>query len=224
MPEREEANFKVTDRRKYNPDGSPREAGESQTPPSVAEDRAQTPTSVAEDRAQTPPSVADDQAQSPEAAASNVVTFPGESARKAPEPPTIEPVASETKATEPAQTDSQAAASRAEPVQTADQAAAAHAERAYNQARGPQSSRLPDASFLSLANMLAVEAAMHLGLIQTPGEEPPPPDLEAARHLIDMLGILQAKTRGNLTNEEDNLLENLLADLRMQFVAITRGR
>jgi hypothetical protein len=188
MPEREEGSFKVTDRRKYNPDGSPREADESQTPPIVAEAEAQSP--------------------NPEAAASNVVTSPGEADRKPPEPPPVEPVASATKATEPGR--------------TPDQVAAGHAENAYNQARGPKSSRLPEASFLSLANMLAVEAAMHLGLIQTPGEEPPPPDLEAARHLIDMLGILQAKTRGNLTSEEDNLLENLLADLRMQFVALTR--
>jgi hypothetical protein len=72
--------------------------------------------------------------------------------------------------------------------------------------------------------MLAVEAAMHLGLIQSPGEEAPPPDFEAARHLIDMLGMLQAKTRGNLTGEEDSLLENILADLRMQFVAISKRR
>ena len=72
--------------------------------------------------------------------------------------------------------------------------------------------------------MLAVEAAMHLGLIQSPGEEAPPADLEAARHLIDMLGMLQSKTRGNLTGEEVHLLENILADLRMQFVAISKRR
>jgi hypothetical protein len=72
--------------------------------------------------------------------------------------------------------------------------------------------------------MLGVEAAMHLGLIQTPGEEPLPVDTEAARHLLDMLGILQTKTRGNLTEEEDRLFENMLADLRMQFVAVSRRR
>ncbi|PYT04377.1 MAG: hypothetical protein DMF60_15515, partial [Acidobacteria bacterium] len=97
-------------------------------------------------------------------------------------------------------------------------------EQAYNNARGPQSARLPEASFLSLANMLAVEAAMHLGLIQAPGEEAPPVDLEAARHLIDMLGMLEIKTRGNLTKEEEDLLERILGDLRMQFVAISKRR
>lgn len=190
MPEREDSSFKVTDRRKYNPDGSPREPGESETPPVLTEAEAQSPNLEA---------------------ANNVVSFPGDTAKKQPEPSPREGVA--------------AGEQRASgPGQTANQAAAGHAEKAYNQARGPQSSGLPEASFLGMANMLAVEAAMHLGLIQSPGEEPPPPDLEAARHLIDMLGILQTKTRGNLTGEEDSLLENMLADLRMQFVAISKRR
>ncbi|HYV05968.1 MAG TPA: DUF1844 domain-containing protein, partial [Blastocatellia bacterium] len=68
------------------------------------------------------------------------------------------------------------------------------------------------------------EAAMHLGMIHPQGQEPLPVDLESARHLIDMLGMLQTKTRGNLTAEEDSLLENILADLRMQFVAVSKGR
>jgi hypothetical protein len=191
MTEREDTGFKVTDRRKYNPDGSPRESAELEAETVVTEAEAQTPIR--------------------EPAANNVVSFPGEAARKQPEPsPQAEAVASDTRA--------------AAPASTAAQAAAGQAEQAYNQARGPQSSRLPEASFLSLANMLAVEAAMHLGLIQNPGEEAPPADLEAARHLIDMLGKLQTKTRGNLTGEEDNLLENILADLRMQFVAISKRR
>jgi hypothetical protein len=190
MPEREDTSFKVTDRRKYNPDGSPRDSAEAQSAPLPTEAEAQPP--------------------SRESAPNNVVAFPGEAAKKPHEPEPQGEVATEPKTAGPAPTD--------------DQVTAGHAEKAYKQARGPQSSRLPEASFLGLANMLAVEAAMHLGLIQSPGEEPPPPDLEAARHLIDMIGILQAKTRGNLSSEEDNLLENMLADLRMQFVAISRRR
>jgi hypothetical protein len=190
MAEREDAGFKVTDRRKYNPDGSPRDSAEPAAEAAAPE--SETPAPIRE---------------SP---VNNVVSFPGE-AKRQPEPlPQESAVVSEPRA--------------AAPAPTAAQAAAGRAEQAYNQARGPQSSRLPEASFLSLANMLAVEAAMHLGLIQSPGEEPPPADLEAARHLIDMLGVLQSKTRGNLTGEEDNLLENILADLRMQFVAISKRR
>lgn len=190
MAEREDTGYKVTDRRKYNPDGSPRESAEPEAETVATEAEAQAPIR--------------------EAATNNVVSFPGEAKQQAEPLPQPGGVASEARA--------------AGPAPTAAQAAAGRAEQAYNQARGPQSARLPEASFLSLANMLAVEAAMHLGLIQSPGEEPPPADLEAARHLIDMLGILQAKTRGNLTGEEDNLLENILADLRMQFVAISKRR
>ena len=189
MAEREDTGYKVTDRRKYNPDGSPRESADSETAPVAAEPEPQ--------------------ARILESAANNVVSFPVEGAKKQPEPsPQAAALGSETNATGPAS--------------PAAQAAVSQGEKDYNQARGPQSSRLPEASFLSLANMLAVEAAMHLGLIQNPGEEAPPADLEAARHLIDMLGMLQSKTRGNLTGEEDNLLENILADLRMQFVALSK--
>jgi hypothetical protein len=188
MAEREDTGYKVTDRRKYNPDGSPRESADSETAPVAAEDEPK--------------------ARIPESAANNVVSFPAEAAKKQPEPlPQAASVGSETNA----RGDSPGA-----------QSAVSQGEKDYNQARGPQSSRLPEASFLSLANMLAVEAAMHLGLIQNPGEEAPPADLEAARHLIDMLGMLQSKTRGNLTGEEDSLLENILADLRMQFVALSK--
>lgn len=202
MPDREESSFKVTDRRKYNADGSPRGIGEAEEPAQI----------VAEEPA---PVVIDAEFREPTAkpVANNVVSFPTEQPAKnakSPEPPPKE--------------DSSNLTSSAGAAREADSAAASHAEQAYNQARGPGSSRLPDATFFGMANMLGVEAAMHLGLIQNPGEEAPPPDLEAARHLIDMLGILQTKTRGNLTAEEDNVLENMLADLRMQFVAISKGR
>lgn len=193
MNEREGSGYKVTDRRKYNPDGSPREGAESEAEPVVAEAEAQAPPR------ESPPN--------------NVVSFPGETIPKQPEP-----------SPEDAAAPSQAAP--AEPASRGSQPEIGKVEQAYNQASsGTRSSGLPEASFLSLANMLAVEAAMHLGLIQSPGEEaPPPPDLESARHLIDLLGMLQNKTRGNLTADEDRLMENILADLRMQFVAISKRR
>jgi len=188
MSEQQETGFKVTDRRKYNPDGSPRTGVE-------AEEAQATP-------AQQPPSPPKPAEPPP---ADNVVSFPGEP-KKSAEPTLDAGPTAETKPSPPPR----------------ESTTAGRAEQAYNQASGPRSARLPEPSFLSLANMLAVEAAMHLGLIQSQGEEPPPIDLESGRHLIDMLGMLQTKTRGNLTPEEDNLLENILADLRMQFVAISK--
>lgn len=200
MAERDDTGFKVTDRRKYNPDGSPRESAEPEVETVASEPEAET----------------ESQAQPREPAADNVLSFPGEPAKKQPEP---------EREPEPAHQVAAAPEARpAAPEPTAEQIAAGQAEQAYNQAKGPNSARLPAPSFLSLVNMLGVEAAMHLGLIQTPGEEPLPVDTEAARHLLDMLGILQTKTRGNLTEEEDRLFETMLADLRMQFVAVSRRR
>jgi hypothetical protein len=70
--------------------------------------------------------------------------------------------------------------------------------------------------------MLGVEAAMHLGLMEMQEGQRTPVDLEAARHMIDMIAMLKEKTNGNLTTEEEALLENVLADLRMQYVALSR--
>lgn len=195
MSEREETNYRVTDRRKYNPDGTPREGAEPDAP---AVDEVQ----------------AEAQVPLREQAPGNVISFPSEAASKQPQPAANWPQAP-TGANE---------ARAAGPAAAARPADVGQVEQAYNNVRGPQSARLPEASFLSLANMLAVEAAMHLGLIQSPGEEAPPVDLEAARHLIDMMGMLQTTTRGNLTREEEDLLEKILADLRMQFVAISKRR
>jgi hypothetical protein len=194
MAEREDTGFKVTDRRKYNPDGTPREGPEEESPPS--DDRVHL------------------LAQTEEPTASNVISFPGEVNRQ-PEP---SPAQADAPQHEPA------AAAPPTRDSAAQAAAATQAEQDYNQERGPANPQIPEASFLGLANMLGVEAAMHLGLIRTTGEESPPIDLESARHLIDMLGILQSKTNGNLTSEEDQFLDGILADLRMRFVEISRGR
>lgn len=192
MAERQDSEFKVTDRRKFHSDGSPRDDVSPAPAPA--------------------PRTSQPEAQAEAPAAGNVLSFPSESKKQA----------------EQASTPQQPAAAKPAEGGSVDQsamkAAAGQVERAYNQMRGPASPGLPEASFLTLVNMLAVEAAMHLGLLQNPGEEPPPLDLESARHLIDMLGMLQGKSRGNLTADEDRQLENVLADLRMQFVAISRGR
>src|SRR5262249_13808535 len=88
----------------------------------------------------------------------------------------------------------------------------------------PEYDTLPEASLAGLVNMLAVEAAMHLGLIENPMGGGVSVDLESARHVIDMIAMLQQKTRGNLTSDEERLLDDVLAELRMQFVAVSRGR
>ena len=75
------------------------------------------------------------------------------------------------------------------------------------------------ASFSSLVLMLGTAALVHLGASPDPGQGEPRRDLGEARRLIDWLGILTDKTEGRLTPEEHLLLEHLLFDLRMRYLA-----
>jgi len=62
---------------------------------------------------------------------------------------------------------------------------------------------------------------MQLGLVQFGEEEKPKPDLPLARHTIDLMGMLSEKTKGNLTLEEQRLLENSLTELRFRYVQVS---
>ena len=75
---------------------------------------------------------------------------------------------------------------------------------------------IPPASFELLVFSLAIQAQMELGLGEPAEGELP--DLDMARHAIDLLAILQQKTMGNLTLEEQRLLENTLTELRFRYV------
>src|ERR1044072_94285 len=80
---------------------------------------------------------------------------------------------------------------------------------------------LPPASFEFLTLSLRTQAQFQLGLMHFgPPEEKPEPDLELARHSIDMLAVLQEKTRGNLSIEEQRMLENSITELRFRFVQV----
>lgn len=65
---------------------------------------------------------------------------------------------------------------------------------------------------------LASSAMIALGRMPAPGGETLSPDLDTARHLIDVLGMLEQKTRGNLDESEQKLLQSLIYDLRVAFV------
>ena len=80
---------------------------------------------------------------------------------------------------------------------------------------------LPPATFDFLIFSLRAQAEMQLGLMHFgKPEEKPEPDLELARHSIDMLGVLDQKTKGNLTLEEQRMLENSLTELRYRYVQV----
>ena len=80
---------------------------------------------------------------------------------------------------------------------------------------------LPPATFEFLAFSLRTQAEMQLGLMHFgPPEEKPEPDFDLARHSIDLLVVLHEKTRGNLTLEEQRMLENSITELRFRFVQV----
>lgn len=65
---------------------------------------------------------------------------------------------------------------------------------------------------------LASTALIAIGKMPAPDGQPHPVDLETARHLIDVLAMLEAKTKGNLDEAESKLLASLIYDLRVAFV------
>jgi len=79
----------------------------------------------------------------------------------------------------------------------------------------------PPIGFIDLLNMLAMQAAIGLGGYQGPGGERIPPNPAAAKHNIDLLEVLQEKTKGNLTADEEKVLSAVLYELRMNFVQAT---
>jgi hypothetical protein len=80
---------------------------------------------------------------------------------------------------------------------------------------------LPPASFGFLVLSLRTQAEVHLGLMRFGEEEKPEPDLDMARHAIDLLAILLDKTKGNLEMDERRLLENSVTELRFRFVQVS---
>jgi len=81
--------------------------------------------------------------------------------------------------------------------------------------RGP----LPKGNFAALVSMLVTQTLFALGVLQVEGQKKEP-DLEQARYSIDMLETLQEKTKGNLTEEEEKILENTLSQVRMAYVKV----
>lgn len=161
----DQPNFKVTDRRLFNADGSPRDLPPEETPEPIV--------ATAEETAAEP-------APEPEAAA--------------PEPE-VPPTTAESAAPE-------------------DEDEFSEADLA--EARDP-------ASFVSFIMSIASNAASALGMMEHPVTHQREVDVELGKHWIDILGMLEKKTAGNLTPQERRMLEGLLADLRMQYVSLVNS-
>jgi hypothetical protein len=78
-------------------------------------------------------------------------------------------------------------------------------------------------SFTTFLISLAQSALVHLGEVADPGTGRKERNLQLARHTIDVLGVLEEKTKGNLEEQEARLLGSVLFDLRSKFVAASAG-
>lgn len=81
---------------------------------------------------------------------------------------------------------------------------------------------LPTLDFATFVLSLNHSALMHLGDAPLPTGEAPEKDLPLARQTIDLLGLIEEKTKGNLTGDEERLLTHILFDLRMRFVELSK--
>jgi hypothetical protein len=126
---------------------------------------------------------------------------------------------------------------RRERLATAKNAEPARPAPGASPAAGPQEPRTKDQTaesapapstaaqqqskiFVEFLAGLAQQALMQLGEIESPFTGQREVDLQGARYTIELLGILQAKTKGNLAAEEDAALKNVLRDLKMRYVEI----
>jgi len=80
----------------------------------------------------------------------------------------------------------------------------------------------PRTAFALIIQMLAMPAYAALGMVPDPASGRQRVDRAAAREMIDLVAVLEQKTRGNLSFEESNFLSRVLYDLRLAFVEVSR--
>jgi hypothetical protein len=186
----EQSNFKVTDRRLFNSDGTPREVSQEEAPAPAADAPA--------------PAASEPASPAAQPDASSAV-----SASTAEETGTAS-------AASPATADTIAGAS------AADRGGADElAEEDYDEGEIPGAN--DPASFVNFLMSIASNAAAALGMMEHPVTGQRGVDVPLGKHWIDVLGMLEEKTRGNLSPQEQQIFTGLLADLRMQFVSLTRA-
>jgi len=190
----EQPTFKVTDRRLFNADGTPRDL-----PP---DEKTEMPATAAASAPQAEPAV------TPPAEPAAVSAPQAEPAVT----PPAEPAAASAPQAEPAVTPP------AEPA--ADSTSQASEE--FDDDEELEGAQDP-ASFVNFLMSIASNAASALGMMEHPVTHQREVDLQLGKHWIDVLGMLQKKTQGNLTRQENQLVEGLLSDLRMQYVSLANA-
>ena len=86
---------------------------------------------------------------------------------------------------------------------------------------GPKPDARPHPMFGGLVESLASQALLYMGAVRDPMTGQTHQDLHQAQTMIEMLGMIEEKTRGNLAKEESEMLKQVLDEVRMHFVRIT---
>jgi hypothetical protein len=89
-------------------------------------------------------------------------------------------------------------------------------ETGHDKRQGP----LPQGDLAALVSMLFTQTLFSLGFIQVKGQEKREPDLALAKYNIDMLETLEEKTKGNLSEDEQQAITSALNELRMAYVKV----
>lgn len=96
-------------------------------------------------------------------------------------------------------------------------------DREVDGPEGTESDPLPTIDFATFILSLSHSALMHLGEAPHPETDRVEANLPLAKQNIDLLGLLEDKTKGNLTGDEERLLAQVLFDLRMRYVERSKG-
>jgi len=91
-------------------------------------------------------------------------------------------------------------------------------EKAAESKKSEQDFQLPEINFSTFIFSLNTSVLVHLGVIEDPSTGEKNKNFSVAKQTIDILGMLEEKTRGNLTKDEENMLKNILYDLRIIYV------
>lgn len=102
--------------------------------------------------------------------------------------------------------------------ETKPDAESAQAQSAKPTGQPQEGAPLPDMTFSAFVFSLGTSAMLHFGDFPDPVTKKAERNLEAAKQTIDILGILKDKTKGNLSDDEERLLDSLLYELRMRYV------
>jgi hypothetical protein len=186
----EKPHFKVTDRRLFNPDGTPRD--------------------IEREAEATNESASADTATAANAASTEAKPTTAQTPTASSAPPPADTTA--------ARREPDASPSPVEPPREPRPAANASA---HSGAADAAAAADDPTAFANLVMFIASPAAAAMGMTEHPGLAPGELDLPLAKHCIDLLGTIQQKTRGNLGAQEGQILEGLLAELRMQYISLT---